>query len=336
LIAIASRGCNARRRAVSRHPVRGALLLVIGLGLASAARAQAAPGGQAAGYVGPRFVVPDGALRWSGPAECDGSELPRMVSASLDHPMPAGRFAEVAVTRGGDGTYHAVLRIRAGSGDDDDMTTRTVDGRDCAQVLDAAALVIGMAVAAGAAALPPEAPGAGVAAERELEPPPGTVALRLRGAADTGAIPGGALGVDGGITFTRGRIIVVGSGRWFPRRFAPLEGTRGAGVDVGLAGAAVQLCTPVIGVAACGGGEVGLMNGTGVGVAGASTQRSTWAALTAGVVAGVPVGRIRAIAELGGYFAFQRPRFVLDSSTAVYQPSLIGARAYVGIEVPLW
>jgi hypothetical protein len=281
------------------------------------------------------FPVPDGAVTWRAPAECgDGSELRRRIGGYLDHAIGGAPFAFVDVEALDDGTYRADLHIRAGGA----VAERTVVGVDCAQVVDAAALVIGMA-----ADQPERAGGAGASdddgIEARLPPPPvaRTLSLRVRGAADLGSIPGGGLGLDAGVALTSGRLAVIASGRWFPRRFAMLEDTPGAGVEVGLRGGAAEACVHVIGGWACLGGEAGAIDGEGVAFQGAQANRSLWTAVTAGLAGDVSLGHgARFVVELGGYFATQRPRYVLDDGTLLYEPSQVGARVYAGLEQTLF
>ena len=280
------------------------------------------------------YEVPASAVTWRAPDECgDGAELRRRIGGYLDHAMAPAPFAAVEVARGDDGAYHATLAIHAG----DAIVERDVQGTDCAQVIDAIALVIGMAAQA------PETAGARVNAiddDTLARPPPPpidrTLALRVRAAADAGSIPGGGLGGDVGLALTRGRLAVIGSARWFPSRFATVRDTPGTGVDVGMRGAAAEACLHVTGVWACAGGELASIHGDPH-VIDPHPSKSMWTALTAGVAGEISLtARARAVVELGGYFATNRPRYILDDGEEIYEPSMIGARLYAGIEATLF
>jgi hypothetical protein len=303
--------------------MRGALVVAALAALATRASAQP-------------YEVPDTAVTWRAPAECgDGAELRRRVGDHLQHALGPQPFAIVDVATTPDGTYRAELHLRAGG----EVVEREVLGKDCAHVIEACALVIGMAAEAPSASEPQPSLADDVVLHAIEPPAPITrrLSLRVRGAADLGTMPGGGLGLDGGLAYTAGRIAVIGSARWFPARFSTLPGAAGAGVDVAMAGGAGEACVHVIGGWACAGGEVASISGRGRGVVDARANRSTWTAITLGVAGELAVGpRVRWIVELGGYFATQRPRFVLDDGTVIDEPSLIGARLYTGLEATLF
>jgi hypothetical protein len=282
------------------------------------------------------YEVPDTAVTWHAPAECgDGAELRRRVGDHLQHALGPQPFAIVDVSTTPDGTYRAELHLRAGG----EVVEREVLGKDCEHVIEACALVIGMAAEAPAAA--DQRPSlANDVVLHAIEPPAPIsrrLAVRVRGAADVGTMPGGGLGLDAGLAYTYGRIAVIGSGRWFPARFSTLPGAPGAGVEIGMTGGAGEACLHVVGAWACAGGELASITGRGRGVVDARTNRSTWTAITLGLAGEVALGpRARWIFELGGYFATQRPRFVLDDGAVIDEPSLIGARLYTGLEATLF
>ncbi|HTJ41514.1 MAG TPA: hypothetical protein VL463_05435 [Kofleriaceae bacterium] len=283
------------------------------------------------------YEVPETAVTWHAPTECgDGAELRRRVGGYLQHDLGAAPFAIVDVAAKDDGTYHAELHLGANG----QVVERTVEGKDCTQVIDAVALVIGLAA---------QSPDGGAETNQfvddvelhGIEAPPEVVTRRLgvrvRGAVDVGTMPGGGAGLDAGLAFTHGRLAVIASVRWFPHRFSSLEGTPDAGVDVGLTGGAGEACVRVVGGWACAGGEVARISGAGMGLVDSRTNTSTWSAATLGIAGELALGaRARFVVELGGYFATQRPRFVLDDRTVLYEPSLIGARLYTGIEATLF
>jgi hypothetical protein len=277
------------------------------------------------------YVVPASSVTWRAPAECgDGAELRRRIGGYLDHAMSPGPFADIEVARSDDGTYRATLAIHANGA----TATREVEGKDCAQVIDAVALVLGLAAQAPAATV---TSGDDDALARPPPPPVGrTLALRVRGAADLGSIPGGGLGADAGLALTRGRLAVIASARWFAPRFATVRDTPGSGVDVSMRGGAAEACLHVTGAWACAGGELASIDGDPH-VIDPHASRSTWAAITAGLAGDIVLGaRARVVLELGGYFAAQRPRYILDNGEEIYEPSLVGARVYAGIEATIF
>lgn len=295
----------------------GAALLIV---CAASARGAAQP-----------YEVPASSVTWRAPAECgDGAELRRRIGAYLDHAIAPGPFADVDVARADDGTYRATLAIHTGGA----TAAREVAGKDCVQVIDAVALVLGMAAQAPAANATSDDDDA---LARPAPAPVGrTLALRVRGATDLGTIPGGGLGADAGLALSRGRLAVIASARWFAPRFAAVRDTPGSGVDVSMRGGAAEACLHVTGAWACAGGELASIHGDPH-VIDPRASRSTWAAITAGIAADVALGaRARVVLELGGYFATQRPRYILDDGEEIYQPSLVGARAYAGIEATIF
>jgi hypothetical protein len=141
----------------------------------------------------------------------------------------------------------------------------------------------------------------------------------------------------------RGSYALVISGAWLPARFAALDTNHRAGVEVGLDALAAEACVRVAEVWVCVGGGGGVMTGEGVEVPGGYSNRATWAEVIAAVALEQRISdRIRFVAELQGVAAVARSRFVLPASkdspavTVLYEPSLIGARLWTGLEISLF
>jgi len=311
---------------------RAVVLGVLGV-MASAPRgaAQPAPPDELA------FSVPAGLVEWRAPSECgDVSALRAQIARYVDHAVADRRLASVVVEHDGD-AYRAVVRIQVRGGG---MAERTVEAHDCAAVVEAVALVVGLAAeSAPPPAPPPPAPIAhpDLVAATPPVAPARHVALHARTVADAGAVPGGGLGVDAGIVAATGRLAAVASFDLFPRRFAAAPGATGAGVDIGLLGGTVEGCVRVGPPWLCAGAAAGRMRGRGVGVVGAQAASRVWAAAQVGIAADVPLRYgVRLTGEVDGLVGLTRPRFVLDDGTLLYRPAAVGVRALVGLEVRIF
>jgi hypothetical protein len=284
------------------------------------------------------FAVPAGAVEWQAPAECgDGSALRARIGKYVDHAIPSRRLALVVVERDGD-AYRAEVRILLRGGE---VAARTVQAPDCTAVVDAVALVVGMAAESApppAPPAPPPAPRPALAAAASPEAPAARhLALRARTAGDAGAMPGGGLGVDAGVVVATGRLAGVASFDVFPRRFAAAPGTTDVGADIGLVGGSVEGCVRAGPPWLCAGGAMARMSGRGIGVVGSHSASRIWSAVQVGVAADLPLRHgLRLTGEVDGLVALTRPRFVLDDGTLLYQPAAVGVRVLAGLEVRIF
>jgi hypothetical protein len=272
--------------------------------------------------------VPADAITWTAPAECgDVAALRARMGSYVDGPVAAGWSATVTITAVG-AEYHGAAHIGRAPRE----VTRTVVGRDCAEVIDALALVLGMSAQMAAPAPPPDPP----PPPRIAPPPSTTIRARAGLAGDLGTVPRGDGGAGGQLIAARGPWSARLGVAWLPSRFAGIASTT-AGIEVGLVVGQVGGCRRGPGaVWFCLGGEVGAMSGAPVHLSGASSVRRAWAAAGLSAARAVELtGRVALVGEVGVIAAIVRPRFILDDGTEVFAPGQVAARASLAIEIRL-
>ncbi len=281
----------------------------------------------------PGRPVPADAIAWHAPAECgDVAALEVRMAAYLDGPVAPGWFAEVAITPVAS-AYQGEARIGRAPA----IVTRRVVGRDCAEVIDALGLVLGLSAQMPAPSPPPPPPLRPPVAVIAPDPPaPVRVSARVLAVGDLGTVP--VAGLGGGLAG------VVAAGPWaaqlgallLPARFARI-GATAVGVDVGLIAGQLAGCRRALaGVWLCAGLEVGWLRAAPVGLIDPTAVRRAWLAGQGTVSRAIGFGRRTSlVGELGVSAALVRPRFVLDDGTALFAPSSAAMRATIAVEVRL-
>jgi hypothetical protein len=232
---------------------------------------------------------------------------------------------------------------------------RRIEGESCAQVTDAAAVVVALASDADDVeiALPP-------AVERGPSPPVASPpSLPAPAAKPTAAPPAPRslvweVGVIGGVDFNAlpnatpggGLVGALGFGPndvelratgFLPRR-ATLPDLPRFGGDIGLVAGALRYCRALFGdgvldLAPCGGVEVGGMAATPVGLTAPGLHVGPWFAQELGLMGLVRLSsRVVVSLELDGLIGIVRPQFTLTPDT-VFQPPLGTARVLIGLRV---
>jgi hypothetical protein len=237
---------------------------------------------------------------------------------------------------------------------------RQLSGASCAEVTDAAAVAIAMAVnerqtmtepesrAAEAAPSEPSSkptqplPSVSSAPRREVRPARSSAALSaavaLDGVLDVGALPNLAPGVELGVSagFSGVKLLLLGSA--FVAQQTRLEDGRGGEFRLLLGGAlgCVQQLFGRIQGTACAGAELGQMAAEGLGVQHSRFGNRSWQAIRAeiGLTERLTPGlglalRVAAIAPLA------RPEFVVDGAERVHRSSSLTGRTLLGIELQL-
>ena len=291
---------------------------------------------------------------WSAP---DGCPAEASVRARLERDFGA----DFAVTPGLDfeatvtersGSFELVLKARARDGA---VQERRIRAATCDELVDA--LVAAMALARQSLESPPpdsEPPAADAETKPEPEPEPRAPAasptvkaapadgaelaavLALGGLLDVGALPSPAFGVEAlaGLEWPSLELWVRGA-LTTPNQ-STLEGGAGE-FDLAFGGAsacyAPQEATWEL--SGCVTGEVGRIRGVGVGVGNAREGTSLWLALVPSArVAFRPSPRLWGLfAELGAVVPLARRPFELSGVGVVHQPSPVGLRMVVGIEL---
>ncbi|MGC4087206.1 MAG: hypothetical protein QM756_04740 [Polyangiaceae bacterium] len=318
-------------------------------------------------FVGALVAVSLGAARdakaadllWNSPDSCQRVEaVSEQVEALIRRPLAqveALQF-ELTVRQNGE-AWHVELTTRTNPADAPHQ--RTLNGRSCAEVTDAAAVVIAMAVQDAAreqereAAEHDEAPGPIEQPEPLKETtarpvPPATKGaakvasgsyitglFALGALADSAALPGGSLGVsvDAGFRYAVLRLALEGSA-WVPRT---LDLGAGRSAEFSLIAGAALACVehevgPVLGLG-CGGFELGRLAGEGSGITDPRLGSATWQALRVDVGAAYPSRRaLRFSGRFGAAVPLTRPVFQLDQKD-VYRTATLGARLWLGLEI---
>lgn len=284
------------------------------------------------------------AIRWSAPPECPAepalrAEIERLLGRSIS---PPERHREVSgeVTRepGASGVYRLRLSIRFGGGP---ARVRRIEGRSCALVTSAAAVVLALAMDAEPASdsrEPGEPPPAAPFDDTLLALPPATTPPRAALPALGGRVweiaaveaidfaslplPAVGLGLRGAVDLGADRIELQ-LATWLPRR-AALQARPSVGADLALHAAGVRYCRWItrrtFDLAPCGGLEAGVLVGSGFGAA-PTTGLGRWLAPQIGLV-GVarPSPRFALSVEVDGLAMLARDRFTILGGGEVYRP----------------
>jgi hypothetical protein len=315
------------QRARGVGPVLAASLLLVAPGTARAA----APS--------------DATIQWSAPPECPGEPA---VHAAIERLIarPFGRSGEAVrvdgeVTRDPRGRYQLRLAItpRAGL-----PKERRLDGETCAQVTDAAAVVIALAVDAQ----PPPEPAlpAIETAPRPQQAKPAASMVRAAspasirpaweiaalGGVDFASLPGPAagVGIDAAIELGAHRAELRAMA-WLPRR-ATLADRSSVGGDFSLYAAGLRYCRWLVrrsfDIAPCGGLEAGALVASGVGVASPASGVGRWLAPQIGLLGMVrPTSRFAVSLAVDGLALVFRDWFAISSAGGVYRPPAATLRA---------
>ncbi len=279
-------------------------------------------------------------ITWSAPPGCPGegelrAAVARLLGRPLDRPGEALRVRGEVTREPGDGRFHLWLSIGFGAGPPKE---RRLAADTCAQVTDAAGVVVALAVDdAASVPIPPPAP------SPSEEPPPAPRPQRpvwdlaAIGGVDVATLLGPAvgLGVGAGVDLGFGRIELRAMG-WLPRE-AVVVGSPVAG-NVSLVAGGPRYCRwllgPVFDLAPCGGLEAGAILGTGVGALRPSTGVGRWLAPELGLLGIVRASpRFALSLALDGLALVFRDELVVANVGVVYRPPPVTLRVAVGMHL---
>lgn len=250
------------------------------------------------------------------------------------------------MTTGDDKRYRVTLRVLRPHGE---TSTRSIEGATCAEVADAVAVVLALAIDAA-----PEGPETPDSADphatsddppMEVAPTPAKPVTRrfvwdvsaLTGV-DFSSLPSPTSGLvfGAGVGFGAHRVELRASA-WKPRRASIAGGVIGG--DFWLAAGELRYCRglsrgPVV-VSPCLGFEAGVMPASGVGVVNASSI-GRWLAPTAAML-GVWSARpgFGVALELDALAALSRDRFLIRGVGQVFRPPEASVRALLGLRVEI-
>lgn len=285
-------------------------------------------------------------VTWTAPSGCPDAATVRADVARLGGTARDGaRAIATASTR--DGKWHATIAIEDG----DARRARTIHAKTCAELAEAAALVVAMALRDAPdpepappppsppppAPLPTEAP---MRDARRVELPTGAFAIGAGIHGLAGALPSLASAAGGWIAWLpgRARLELSAYGTTAQSALAP-GGTSGA--ELRMLGAAARACWIALasrrfGVGPCAGVEAFRVSSSGLGIT-SPRDAITWGSAGA-LGAHAYVGAFGPIAwtiSADALAPIERPRFVLDGdpATVLHRPAAVWGRVLFGGEV---
>jgi hypothetical protein len=267
-------------------------------------------------------------LVWYAPPGCPDEHALRLaIARRLEQPLERVVLSIDVRVEEADAGFVAHIDVHGAVED-----TRTLTSVSCADLTDAAAIVIARLATEARASV----------RSRPLPPLPIPHATerwdaggKLAGVIGTGRAPDLGEAIELGAWAARGPFeLELGGQRWRSGR-AYLDTTQSAGVELALTlavmRAGIRLRGPMRVWAAL---EIGSLGGTGFGVAAARSPSERWLATGAGFGLATPLSaHVRAIAGLETDVVLDRVQFMVDTGAALYRAPPVTARLGLGIEV---
>jgi hypothetical protein len=306
-------------------------------------------------------------LRVSAPEPCaEAAAIRAQVESLIGRPLAEVERVDfdVAITARPGGDFMLTLRIserEAGA----EAGTRELLGASCAEVSDAAAVAIALAITgdeaplaqrlaaeharatAAATAAPPELPPpapapvvtAAPAPARAAEPSPRWFAVALGGVLDGGTLPALAPGAQLELVAGLGAFSLRVYGGALAPQEASLPGSD-AGAELGLLLGGGLLCGEraftALRMLACAGAELGALSGQGKMIAEPEERSVLFGALRADVGAGIELQpSLWLIARGGVAVPLARREFQINRGMTVHRPASVAGRALLGLELRL-
>lgn len=294
------------------------------------------------------------------PPPCDGAQsMQEQIERLIGRPLTEARDADfdVILEQTSNHGWRATVRTKPRDAKAE-ASEREFSGRTCAEVSDAAAVAIAMAIEQRDRDHTAEAAAASENSKQEepphtAKPPPAAASPKktavqesshwralvgLHGALEAGALPNPSPGaeLDLSVGFARFRATLLGT-LLAPqtKRFADGKGGEFQLALVGLLACGERRFGSVSG-RACLGFELGRLSAEGVGVAAPRIGSAAWRAARVDVGAGWPVSPGFWITLGGALVApLTRQTFVLNGSDRIFRPSSFGARGLLGVELEI-
>ncbi len=298
-------------------------------------------------------------LSWSAPEGCpERAEIEEKIERVVGRPLAEVGRLNIDVTLSGGGERWS-MRMRTqlhGQPHGDGAGERTIEGTSCAEVSEAAAVAVAMAVLEHAEAVPdpvtrsPEQPAPPPPAAEPVaatsEPStenaePGTplrFGLGVGAAVDGGALPLPALGAALELFAGYGRLRAILLGTLFASQTTEIaDGVAAAEFELALG--ALLLCgegTPSpLRLLGCGGFELGELSGEGL-LEGGRSGASDWRALRAEVALGFDLGDgFTLMGRAGAVVPLVRRLFFVNDGERLHRAGRVTARATLGLELHL-
>jgi hypothetical protein len=298
-------------------------------------------------------------VAFEAPSDCERAENVRdQIERLIGMPLEGVRGADFAVkVVGPSGTgWSATVHVTPRGGAQE-PSARTITGQSCAEVSAAAAVSIAMAIeqergTATAERPPPPASKKETTSPVETPAAPPTpapttrapvessggklhLALALHGLVDAGALPSPSPGAELDVKAGSSALYAVGFGSLLAPQEARLEDGRGGRfrlASVGLLACGQRTLAAFEG-RACAGFEWGWMSAEGVRIDLPRTESAAYRALRVELGLGWPLGAQLSLVARGALLVpLAPPRFVLNGTEPVHQPSAFGGRALLGLE----
>jgi hypothetical protein len=257
-------------------------------------------------------------------------------------PLPQGFGARLVV-------------VRPGS---EEGGTRSLRAASCAELSESLALAIAVAIGAAAepaepapavstrvepAAAPVDTPVAAAAAPPEPSAPGPALSGSAWMVGDTGTLPAPGLGVAAGLGVSWPGVGLRAIGTLLPEREATVAATDSSspGARIGLMAGSALACVPIavnsaaLGLAACGGWEVGQLAGNGTHVSVPYHQRRLWSAARFDLMGHWALADTAVALELLVTAAapFTRDDFIVKDIGSVHRPANVVGRLGVGLSL---
>jgi hypothetical protein len=267
--------------------------------------------------------------------------LNRRLAARLAGAEPPSARVAVSIREGASGLELSVEIAQPGTGA---AGSRVLHGESCEGLIEAAALVVAMALKLPPpprAATPPPidtAPAASVASAAPPPPPASEVRVGAAAAIDGGTLPEVAAGLGLAAAVCGERLGLGLSVSYFPARRARIASDPDVGGDIAALAAAAAACYRPGPLWLCAGAEIAALRGAGVGVEQPETT-SFWLLGAAASARWEHHLGDRVVATLGGELVGHpiRPRYSLSNpERLVHRPGWLSARLWLGAEVVIF
>lgn len=269
-------------------------------------------------------------LAWTAPASCPSREavlaqIERLAAGPGDASRPP-LDARAEVTEHAPDRFELRLSL--------DGVERQLEGRTCAELGEATAVIV-------AIALDPEARAAPATKPREdISTTSLRLALRAFGALDVAALPAPSPGLGGAVGLSIDDLRIEAFGAWFSDQRALVASNGDAGADVRLVLGGLRGCYTVardpLEIGACGGFEAGSLSASAVGVRSPGDGTALWLAPELGVVAAHPfTPQLAIVLDVSVLAPLGREHFELRDVGEVYRPRAVTARTTLGLEFRL-
>lgn len=266
-------------------------------------------------------------VAWDAPPECgNAAELAVRVAAQLGRSVGIDEVTARATVVADGGAYRATVQL----GDDE---ARVLTGASCAEVTDAIALILALAIRDAPPPPPPSVLPQPPPSRRPGAPIELDLGAELGG--DALLLPGPAVGV--------GAVLRIAREAWSARMSATIwdgqtaQERSAAATEVTLVSGQLGLCRRFGPGDGCVIGATGRMTGAGLVGADAATAARWWTAAGVRFGGGIPLGRRVVVgAGVDALVSLVRPRFVFDDGRDAYRTPMVTIRLGIVLTVRIF